>query len=215
MKIINRLIFKYISLMKNVITFLFFTVLSFSIVSAQKTKQVSSMPQAKGELTTEQEQAKKRVLVPKGTIVTLAINQVKVSSSDLEVNSIVCLEVAEPVYVDGEEVITKGSYAEGKILKIKKHGGFGKAGEVVIVATNLTAFDNQRIHINGEPLPKKGKSRRGLAVCVTICCPIFPFVGSTIKGYPAELERGTRLNAVIAYDVYAHSNPTNSGIFEQ
>jgi hypothetical protein len=193
--------------MKKVLTsalICFLTIIFNSLLA-----QTEDSLRAKG--ATQTAETLKKVKVPKGTIVTLELNQ-SIRSEDVEVGKIIKVSASMSVFVDGQEVILRGSAGEAIVKRVKKRGGFGRAGEIEIVAHNITLYDNTRIPLKGEPFKSVGRSRRGLAWGLTFSVPIPPFVffiGSTVKGLSAEIKAGEQIHATIMKDEEMTSNPSS------
>jgi hypothetical protein len=193
--------------MKKVITFtlICFWAITFNCLLAQTEDTL----RAKGEMQTAE--MLKKVKVPKGTIVTLELTQ-SIRSEDVEVGKIIKVQASMSVFVDGQEVILRGSAGEAIVKRVKKRGGFGRPGEIEIEAHNITLYDNTRIRLKGEPFKAVGRSRRGLAWGLTFSVPIPPFVffiGSTVKGLSAEIKAGEQIHATIMKDEEMTSNPNS------
>jgi hypothetical protein len=196
--------------MKKVITsalVYFFVMASHILAQTESIVSDTSQLRAKGEM--QAAEMLKKVKVPKGTIITLELNH-SVRSEDVEVGKIISVSASLSVFVDGQEVILRGSPGEAKVKSVRKKGGFGRPGEIEIEAHNITLYDNTRIRLKGEPFKAVGRSRRGLAWGLTFSIPIPPFVffiGSTVKGMSAEIKAGEQIHATTMQEIEMTSNP--------
>jgi hypothetical protein len=183
-----------------------FMIFNLNLLSAQHKVDTIDL-RTKGEMQTAE--ILRKVKVPKGTIVTLELNK-SISSEDIEVGKIISVSAYLSVYVEGQEVILRGSAGEAIVKKVKKRRGYGRGGFIEIEAHNVMLYDNTRIRIKGEPFKNEGRSRKGLAWGLTCAVPIPPFVffiGSTVKGMPAEIKAGEQIHGTIMYDIDVTSNP--------
>jgi hypothetical protein len=191
--------------MKKIITAALICFLTFTLNSLLA--QTEDTLRAKGEMQTAE--MFKKVKVPEGTIVTLELTQ-SIRSEEVEVGKIIKVSASMSVFVDGQEVILRGSTGEAIVKKVRKKGGYGRPGEIEIEAHNITFYDNTRIRLKGEPFKAVGRSRKGLAWGLTFSVPIPPFVffiGSTVKGLSAEIKAGEQIHGIIIKDEEMTSNP--------
>jgi hypothetical protein len=116
------------------------------------------------------------VLLSQGTPVLMRLNQ-NINSAHVEIGNVVYFEVANPVIVDGKEVISQGTIAEGEVTNLDRLDGCtdcqGMYQSIEIVVDKVKAVDGQFVRLYGKPMVIKGK-------CIK--CPV-------------ELKQGMRLTS--------------------
>jgi hypothetical protein len=153
--------------MKNVINSIRFTaVLAFVAIIAQSfTTPSVSLPSG-------------TVLLPQGTPVLMRLNQ-NINSAHMEIGNVVYFEVANPVIVDGKEVIAQGTIAEGEVTSLDRLDGCtdcaGNYQSIEIMVDKVKAVDGQFVRLYGKPMVTKGKC----------------------AGCPVELKQGMRLTSTV------------------
>jgi hypothetical protein len=113
------------------------------------------------------------------------------------------IALAEPLTLDGAEVVPAGIPGMGEIVHAKKAGGMGAAGELVIAARYLD-LDGRKLRLRSTVLDAEGKSRINGVNTLAVASAASPIpiavVGFFIKGGDIEVPAGTRAVAKLAED---------------
>jgi Zn finger protein HypA/HybF involved in hydrogenase expression len=100
------------------------------------------------------------VLVPQGTPVMLRLYE-NINSDNVEVGSTVLFEVANPVIVDGKEVVSQGTIAEGEVTSITRNDKCencpSQYQSMEIKVNKVKAVDGKFIWLYGKPMTVKAK----------------------------------------------------------
>lgn len=112
------------------------------------------------------------------------------------------IALAEPITVDGQELIPAGTTGMGEVVHAKKTG-VGVGGELVLAARYLN-FNGQQIRLRSMQLGGKGKDNEALtfAVGVTVGLPAL-----FIRGKHIEVPEGSLATAKIAAQVVLPQPP--------
>ena len=98
------------------------------------------------------------VLVPQGTPVMLRLYE-NINSDNVEIGSPVLFEVANPVIVDGKEVIAQGTLAEGEVSNITRNDQCencpSKNQSIELKVTKVKAVDGKMVWLYGKPMVVK------------------------------------------------------------
>jgi hypothetical protein len=94
------------------------------------------------------------IIVPQGTPVLFKLTQ-NLNSSNVEIGNVVMFEVANPVIVEGQEVISQGTLAEGEITDIQDDNNQYKILEIQI--NKVKAVDGKFIWLFGKSLTIRSK----------------------------------------------------------
>jgi hypothetical protein len=119
-----------------------------------------------------------QVLLKQGTPVMMKLNQ-NINSAHVEIGTVVYFEVANPVIVDGKEVVAQGTIAEGEVTNIDRLDGCTDCGgqyqSIEIMVDKVKAADGQFIRLYGKPMVVRGRCAK---------CPV-------------ELKQGLRLTSTV------------------
>jgi len=136
-----------------------------------------------------------RVKVPRETLVKIAL-RTSLNSEKNEVGDPVPYEVLEDVQVEGVVVIARGTKGEGRLVKVRRKGAFGRSGRLQIDFGSISAVD-------GTPLPltlgeKAIQENKALAYAVgasvaglVVLGPLGAVAGVFVQGDPAKVQEGT------------------------
>jgi hypothetical protein len=132
-----------------------------------------------------------------GTPIALKMREeLTTKGKDLRVGQRFQLEVAEPVLVNGQVVITAGSPAIGEVTAVRNKGMWGKSGGINARALFVRA-NGQQIRLSGQ-VDDKGKT--GTAGVVGAVAFV-PLAGFLVTGTSATIPLGAPVNAFIDEDV--------------
>lgn len=142
------------------------------------------------------------LILPKGTPIVIAIDK-ELGSKISQTGETFPIRLAQPVAIDGVEVLPAGITGEGQVVHAKKAGLAGAAGELVLAARWLD-LDGRRIELRsfrffeaGEVTLSKGQDNTGVSnVTTAIAGPIGFFIGGGNTNVPP----GTVASAKIRND---------------
>jgi hypothetical protein len=146
------------------------------------------------------------VKVPKGTPVEIE-TAYEVSSATAEEGDAISFRVVSPVKVDGVTVIAAGALATGLIVKAKKRGHWGRAGQLGWSMRDTVAVDDQRVPLQfgrvTEGEGKGGEVATKTVVTGVLLWPIAPvaLLWGFKKGKHAVVPLGKRVEAFTSADV--------------
>jgi hypothetical protein len=104
------------------------------------------------------------------------------------------LRLAEPIVVDGVELVPAGTPGRGEIVHAAKARGGGQPGELLLAARYLE-FKGHRIALRGMKLGAAGTDRAGAALGTAIAIGVF---AQFIHGGEMRIPPGTRAPAKLA-----------------
>ncbi|MCJ1960102.1 hypothetical protein [Novosphingobium mangrovi (ex Hu et al. 2023)] len=111
------------------------------------------------------------------------------------------LRLAEPIVVDGHEVLPAGSAGEGEVVHAKKAGGSGTPGELVLAARWLEACGT-RLRLRSMHVALAGQGAVATVNAINAGAALAPvpigLVGFAIRGRNVLYPAGTRATAKIA-----------------
>jgi hypothetical protein len=100
------------------------------------------------------------IIVPQGTPVLFKLTQ-NLNSSNVEIGNVVMFEVANPVIVEGQEVISQGTLAEGEITDIQNADNCTQCSSqytvIEIQINKVKAVDGKFIWLFGKSLTIRSK----------------------------------------------------------
>ena len=153
------------------------------------------------------------VKLPRGTPVEVE-SAFSISSADVQKESLISFRVATPVKVNGITVIDTGALATARVVKAKKAGRWGRAGQLVWIMQDVVAVDGKHIPIQSLSGGTKGESRAAEVTARTAVTgallipvlPIAPILAPMIllqgfrKGENAILPAGKRFEVFVRGD---------------
>lgn len=147
------------------------------------------------------------LILPKGHAILIAIDG-EVGSKVSTTGDIFPIRLAEPVVVDGVELLPAGITGEGQVVHAKKGGMAGAAGELLLAARYLD-HGGRRIELRsfkfieaGDQILTRGKDNIGLATATNIAVgPLGFFIGGG--------------NTIIAPGTVATAKTRNDEAFER
>jgi TolB-like protein len=134
----------------------------------------------------------KQVRLEEGNIIIIR-NMETVKSDNLSPGSLVKMEVAEDVIVNGKVLIKANTPVLAEITSSAKSGAIGKAGKISLDLRKTKAVDEQNVFLRGN-VSKEGESRMGASIATgIILCPLLLL----IKGDATEIPSGATFKAYI------------------
>ncbi len=129
----------------------------------------------------------KDVTIKSGTQVPLEL-QGSITSKNVSNGSIINFKCTRDIKVGKDIVIRAGEMAKGQVSRVKKNGILGKAGEIEIKVTSITAVDGSEVYLSSSSLYDDGKDKLLLSL----------FLCFLIKGGDGEIPAGTQCLASVA-----------------
>jgi hypothetical protein len=145
------------------------------------------------------------IKIPDGTLVEVE-SVYTVVSSDIEAGNAISFSVVAPVKIDGVTVVAAGALATGRVVKAKRGGRWGRAGQLAWKMQDVTAVDGTRIPVqftrNQKGDSKAGTVTTGVIVTGLLLLPIAPIglLWGFKRGEDAFISAGRR------YDVFTSGN---------
>lgn len=141
------------------------------------------------------------VVLKAGTSIPMDL-MTSLSGNNTRNGQIIDFRVTSDVKVNGKTVITAGSVAQGQVVKSKKNGLFGTAGELEVAVKSVRAVDGTMIYLSGSSLSDEGSDKLVISIVVTLFC----LLGFLIKGGKAEIPAGTQCSAFVMSDTEVSVN---------
>jgi len=133
-----------------------------------------------------------------GTEVPLRLDEeLTTKGKQLRVGQRFHLETAEPVMVNGVNVIPVGTPAVGEITDVRNKGMWGKSGHMAARILYMTVYGRQ-IHLSGT-FDEKGSA--GGVGAVAVSAFVFLPAGFFMTGTSAKVPAGTVVNSFLEEDV--------------
>jgi hypothetical protein len=126
-----------------------------------------------------------------------------VSTKTKHVGDTFALRLAEPLVVNGQLLLRKGTPGIGNVITSSKPGIGGKAAKLVLTAQYLKV-NGRHIALEGLQLARSGRSNAGQANAVGLTGFIFAplgFVGLAVRGGSVDLPEGLSASAKLSTDV--------------
>jgi len=146
---------------KSIIVFAHCLLFIITFASNVSAKVSSNCPNPKEPMTTNMVNS---IIIPASTSVSLKLIEA-ISSEEVEIGNTVYLQVYRNVVVRNTVVISAGSFAEGRVTKVKK--AYNTCGEctssqnqcsmIEIIVETVQAVDGSSINLNGMPHRLKGQ----------------------------------------------------------
>lgn len=188
-----------------------------AVLLAMKTVPVGRPAQSlNGAAELETALVTRHVRIPTGTVINVEARK-DVSSADVDKGSLIEFLVSRRVVVDGAVAIDHGALVEGRIVKRKRPGMWGRGGSLEFALENAVAVDGTRVPVELSKGAKKKGSNHTSAVtagAVITGAIIFPYtapvglIWALKKGDEAVLEQGTRLTVVVKKNQQVAGLPT-------
>lgn len=102
------------------------------------------------------------MIIPALTVVSIEI-LATIGSKTSTTGETFPLRLAQPIIIDGKEVVPAGVTGMGEIIHAKKSGGSGAGGELVLAARYLD-LDGRRLRLRSMQVSAAGKDQMELAL---------------------------------------------------
>lgn len=129
----------------------------------------------------------REVVLKAGTAVPMQLVNT-VTGKNAAVGQIVDFRVTSDIKVDGVTVIPANSVAKAQVVRAKKNGLFGSAGEIQLTVNSVTAVDGTQVILSGGTLSDEGKNKLVLSI----------FLCFLIKGRQGELPAGMACSPIVS-----------------
>ena len=129
----------------------------------------------------------REVVLKAGTAVSMQLVNT-VTGKNAAVGQIVDFRVTSDIKVDGVTVIPANSVAKAQVVRAKKNGLFGSAGEIQLTVNSVTAVDGTQVILSGGTLSDEGKNKLVLSI----------FLCFLIKGGQGELPAGMACSPIVS-----------------
>ncbi len=141
-------------------------------------------------------QASAAPVLPLGTTIMIQLDA-PVSSRTATRGDMFPISLAEPVRIDGVELIPAGITGEGQVVHSAGTGFGGRAGELIVAARYLM-WGDRRIPLRGMRISTAGRNNTAEAIAVG---QLIPFGGLFVTGTSVDLPIGQIAIARFAEDV--------------
>lgn len=129
----------------------------------------------------------REVVLKSGTAIPMQLVNT-VNGKDVAVGQIVDFRVTSDIKVDGVTVIPANSIAKAQVVRAKKNGLLGSAGEIQLSINSVTAIDGTQVILSGGTLADEGKNKLALSL----------FLCFLIKGGQGELPAGMACSPIVS-----------------
>ena len=129
----------------------------------------------------------REVVLKSGTAIPMQLVNT-VNGKDVAVGQIVDFRVTSDIKVDGVTVIPANSIAKAQVVRAKKNGLLGSAGEIQLSINSVTAIDGTQVILSGGTLADEGKNKLVLSL----------FLCFLIKGGQGELPAGMACSPIVS-----------------
>ena len=136
------------------------------------------------------------VTIPAGPDILIRIDAL-VSSRTATRGQMFPISLAEPVVIDGVEIIPAGITGEGQVVHAAGRGFGGRAGELILAARYLN-WGDRRIALRSMRVSESGRQQSGVAVAASALVTVAGFL---VTGTSAEVQPGEVAAARIAQPV--------------
>jgi len=148
--------------------------------------------------------AKGSMLIPKGTLVRLKLEQ-SLSTRTNKTGEMVKLNAVEAIKLGETIVIKKGALAQAQLEKVRGPGRFGRNGSIKIRYLFVTSGRGKQIPIMLGERATKANQSMGLAAGASaagymILGPIGVVGGAFVKGHHIDIPAGTELMVEVEND---------------
>ncbi|MEQ1810236.1 MAG: hypothetical protein ABL889_09930 [Terricaulis sp.] len=141
--------------------------------------------------------AAQTIRIPAGTVVQLEITEA-LSSRSSQQQQLFGLRLAEPIIVDGRELVPEGAIGGGEVIDAHASAFGGRQGRLII-SGRFIEINAQRARIRGMQITRAGEDRGNTALAVSMI-PYAGVAGIFIQGGEVDIPIGARGTARLAED---------------
>jgi hypothetical protein len=146
--------------------------------------------------------------IPEGTFIMIQLDG-PVTSRTATRGDMFPISLAEPVIIDGVEVVPAGITGEGQVVHAAGKGFGGRAGELIVAARYLM-WDEQRIALRGMRISAAGRNNTAEAIAASA---VLTVAGLFVTGTSVDLPAGQIAVARLAQDIPV--GPADAGVEAQ
>lgn len=142
------------------------------------------------------------VRIPAGTVVQVEITEA-LSSETSQQEQLFALRLAEPIVIDGREIVPAGALGGGEVIDAHPSAFGGRQGRLII-SGRFIEIGGQRVRIRSMQVGSAGEDRAGAALTVAVLVGVPALL---VQGGEVHIPVGTRATARIAADVDVSPEP--------
>jgi hypothetical protein len=157
------------------------TALAFLTASGAALAQEAAQPPAPAAATS--------IRIPAGTIVQVELTEA-LSSQTSQQGQLFGLRLAEPILVDGREIVAAGALGGGEVIDAHPRAFGGRQGRLIL-SGRFVEIGGQRVRVRGMQMTAAGSDRANASL----------WAGGFVQGGAVEIPIGARGTAILAADV--------------
>jgi hypothetical protein len=138
------------------------------------------------------------IRIPAGTVVQVELTEA-LSSETSEQEQLFGLRLAEPIVIDGRDLVPAGAEGGGEVIDAAPSAFGGRQGRLIISGRYIE-IGGQRVRIRGMQITAAGDHRVNTALAVSMI-PYAGIAGIFVQGGEVEIPVGARGTARLAADV--------------
>jgi hypothetical protein len=150
------------------------------------------------ELTASPAPAPLTIRIPAGTVVQVELTEA-LSSRRSQQEQLFGLRLAEPIVVDGRELVPAGAAGGGEVIDAHASAFGGRQGRLII-SGRFVEINGQRARIRGMQITGAGEDRGNTALAVSMI-PYAGIAGIFVQGGEVDIPVGARGTARLAEDI--------------
>lgn len=174
-----------------------------AVLTAIAALAITALPVAVAQPATEQAPAPlvaapaapQAITIPAGTVVQVELTEA-LSSRSSQQEQLFGLRLAEPIIVDGVEVVAAGALGGGEVIDAHPSAFGGRQGRLII-SGRFIEINGQRARIRGMQITAAGEQRTNTALAVSMI-PYAGVAGIFIQGGEVDIPIGARGTARLA-----------------
>lgn len=156
----------------------------------------TTTPEAPAAIEDQAAPAPAFIRIPAGTVLQVELTEALSSETNLPQQTF-GLRLAEPIVIDGREVVPAGVAGGGEIIDAHPSAFGGRQGRLIL-SGRFIEIGGQRARIRAMQVNAAGEDRSGAAVAVGILVGVPAFL---VQGGEVRIPAGTRASARLAADV--------------
>jgi len=129
------------------------------------------------------------VRIPAGTSVQVELTEA-LSSQTSQQGQLFGLRLAEPIIIDGREIVAAGALGGGEVIDAHPRAFGGRQGRLIL-SGRFVEIGGQRVRIRGMQMTAAGSDRANASL----------WAGGFVQGGAVEIPAGARATAILAVDV--------------
>lgn len=138
------------------------------------------------------------VRIPAGAIVQVELTEA-LSSETSQQQQLFGLRLAEPIIIDGRELVPAGAIGGGEVIDAHASAFGGRPGRLII-SGRFVEINGERARIRGMQITAAGEQRTNTALAVSMI-PYAGVAGIFVQGGEIEIPAGARGTARLAADI--------------